>query len=679
MSEQASGAGNSSAAHPVDVLIVTASVESLEAVMAIEAPGTPWVERWTAQGLGYFEREVEGENGVRLRWAAARLNTEMGHASKGKQWKSLESLDPAQVVFCGGCLAKQLASASLGDIVVADYVFANESPFGVSLNAVPLLLDWGADLVRYYTEEFQSQSALVQDHDARKPMAPPLRVRIAQVADVEANLLQHLLAPNMDVAASLARQSSHRVFAVFGIRAWMGQEEKSDPEIWAFARKVSATFATSFLRRFAIPRAEFKKRHRALRLQSLHISGLRNIEDLTLDFSKPSSLKGSWTCIAGINGAGKSSVLQAIALVLLGEAYAAELGQELLKRARRRTEDDNKIKIMNASIEAEVQSEGRVTPLQLLIDEEGAHAPSESPSLRKFWADRAKTHLLLAYGPGRNLSEYLDSRHESKRMQVRRIVTLFDPLAQVASADAILGHKEHDSSVLELLTTLVEDVFQDFELSIVEYQKGLRFQMGGTMLSAVDLPDGFRSTLAWMADLCAGWAEMAPDVAKDGDPSTIQALVLIDEIDLHLHPKLQRVLVPRLRDALPLVQWVVTTHSPLVISSFDSNEIMMLKWDPETGVTRRELDRQVLGFSADEVYKWLMDTEPSSAEIEKIPLNGSPSQRERLAALLGMSPEFSAKDVEENKAFLERQLQEVPQARSADSEEVEGVGSAVKS
>ncbi len=141
------------------------------------------------------------------------------------------------------------------------------------------------------------------------------------------------------------------------------------------------------------------------------------------------------------------------------------------------------------------------------------------------------------------------------------------------------------------------------------------FTTRGEPVGAIDLPDGFRSTIAWLVDLCSCWCEKFPDKAASRKPEDIEAIVLIDEIDLHLHPSLQRTIVPQLRRALPRVQWVVTTHSPLVLSSFDSAEIIALDRTEPGGV--RFLDRQILGFTTDQVYEWLMETPPTSAALEQ--------------------------------------------------------------
>jgi predicted ATP-binding protein involved in virulence len=76
-------------------------------------------------------------------------------------------------------------------------------------------------------------------------------------------------------------------------------------------------------------------------------------------------------------------------------------------------------------------------------------------------------------------------------------------------------------------------------------------------------------------------------------PERVEGVVLIDELDLHLHPRWQRDALPRLRAAFPRLQLVVTTHSPQVLSSVEDNrQVRMLKdgnlWDGEVFVAGRD-------------------------------------------------------------------------------------------
>jgi len=400
-------------------------------------------------------------------------------------------------------------------------------------------------------------------------------------------------------------------------------------------------------------------------VESLVLTDFRCFDRLELRFDRPSSLEGRWTCIAGINGAGKSSVLQALGLVLLGHPLAVELGGERLNRMRRLVDLVNR---KRAVVEVALKAPGRdpLAPLRLYIDEgrtgiTGGLPRGQAPS----W-DRIRQLVIAGYGATRNLSSRIDSSSEHLSPDVRRLITLFDPLSQLAGAEVLLARQSASGPFADLFQNMVRQVLgAELQTAIgisfgspLTQVPGIRFSVANRdLVEAIDLPDGFRSAAAWMADLCAIWCEKAPDLAANANPADIQAIVLIDEIDLHLHPSLQRELVPRLRKALPKVQWIVTTHSPLVLSNFDSAEIIALDRDREGNI--RELDRQILGFTSDEIYDWLMGTRPMGAAIEeefRRSDEGLGKDQAEIARLMRVSPttneEAAGKQVAEFKDIL---------------------------
>ena len=373
-----------------------------------------------------------------------------------------------------------------------------------------------------------------------------------------------------------------------------------------------------------------------LYLESLQLKDFRCFDQLDLRFDRRSSLEGRWTCIAGINGAGKSSVLQALGVALLGNPLAIELGGERLNRMRRLVDNRKRADIR---ITLTVPQGGRAIPLQLEIDEGRIVAHGSLYSGVPSW--EGIRHLVVAgYGATRNLSSRVDSGSENLSRDVRRQITLFDPLSQLAGAEVLLAGRPISEPFLEIFANLLTEVF-GAELQILRSSQGIRFTVEKRdVVEAVDLPDGFRSAAAWIADLCSIWCEKAPTQAATANPADIQAIVLIDEIDLHLHPSLQRALVPRLRKALPKVQWVVTTHSPLVLANFDANEIIALDRDQDGNI--RELDRQILGFTSDQIYEWLMGTRPMGAEMgEELRKSdeGLGEDEEEVARLMRVSPD----------------------------------------
>lgn len=511
------------------------------------------------------------------------------------------------------------------------------------------------------------------------PEDPPFRVHVGALATTTSlvshpeifdrlrRLHRRTLGIEMEASAigRLAMGLGRRGIVVKAVSDYVDDEK--DDRFRAFASRASAAFLLFFLQNRFQPEDRqlltFSTALRNVSLDRIVIRNFKNIHHLEIPFATLSELPGHWTCIAGLNGAGKSAVLQAIALVLLGDRLAPVVGDEWLKRARRTVDGISQ----SAEIRAWVRNGQELVEIALHLGDSGVNssrleAEPAYGAMRAFWAAREQGYLLLSYGAGRNLSEYRDSRHATKSEDVRRQMTLFDPLTQVAGVEVLLEQGERARPVLTMLKQLLDGIFEAAEFSVDYVDSTLRFHVGGATVSATELPDGFRATVAWLADLCAAWNDKAPQEARDGDPSKIRAIVLIDEIDLHLHAALQRILVPRLRKVLPEVQWVVTTHSPLVVSSFDSRELVVLDASRE-GPVKRELDRQILAFSTDEVYQWLMRVPPHSAALDELePSNGA--QENRLTAMLAHSPEVNEANAETDRKWLDELAQRFAQPRT---------------
>lgn len=90
-----------------------------------------------------------------------------------------------------------------------------------------------------------------------------------------------------------------------------------------------------------------------------------------------------------------------------------------------------------------------------------------------------------------------------------------------------------------------------------------------------ELSDGYHVFIALVADI-ARRAVMLNQFDGADAPGRVEGVVLIDELDLHLHPRWQRVALPRLRDAFPRLQLIVTTHSPQVLSSAENRQVRHL-------------------------------------------------------------------------------------------------------
>jgi predicted ATP-binding protein involved in virulence len=148
------------------------------------------------------------------------------------------------------------------------------------------------------------------------------------------------------------------------------------------------------------------------------------------------------------------------------------------------------------------------------------------------------------------------------------------------------GTSSYSSHVLNAVRIALNKLFPNYLQNPRVETSPLRFVMDN--ITEPDNPieqrlekmsDGYRITIALVADIASRLAEANPSEEVSGlkDPLKAQGVVMIDEIDLHLHPKLQREILRRLSEIFPNVQFIVTTHSPnVVIGALDIVQIIKL-------------------------------------------------------------------------------------------------------
>jgi hypothetical protein len=195
--------------------------------------------------------------------------------------------------------------------------------------------------------------------------------------------------------------------------------------------------------------------------------------------------------------------------------------------------------------------------------------------------------------------------------------------AKKASAEAELAR------VKEVLIALLPDV-QDIRVGI-EAKPGavpdVEVKTHDGWIPLRNLSLGYRTTMAWMIDLAARMFEEYPN---SENPLAEPAVALIDEIDLHLHPKWQRDLIARLEKLFPQTQFIVTAHSPLVVQAAP---------DANIAVLRREGDHVIIDQDQQSVRGWRVD-QILTSDLFGLPSARDPAQdelRKRREAILGKS------------------------------------------
>jgi predicted ATP-binding protein involved in virulence len=163
---------------------------------------------------------------------------------------------------------------------------------------------------------------------------------------------------------------------------------------------------------------------------------------------------------------------------------------------------------------------------------------------------------------------------------------------------------------------------------------------------------GYRTVIAWIVDLSARMIDRYPD---SENPLAEPAVVLVDEIDLHLHPKWQRTIMSFLTERFPNVQFIVTAHSPLVVQAARNANLVLL---------RREGDHVVIDNNPEIIENWRVEQVLTSVfELPStLPADIEPLVQRRHTILAKSS--LTKKDKQELKE-LEAKIGNLPAAESA--------------
>jgi len=126
------------------------------------------------------------------------------------------------------------------------------------------------------------------------------------------------------------------------------------------------------------------------------------------------------------------------------------------------------------------------------------------------------------------------------------------------------------------------------------------------------LSDGEKCLLAMVGDLARRLAIVNPSL---DDPLHGEGVVLIDEIDLHLHPTWQRMILPRLMETFPNCQFIVTTHSPQIIGEMKSEHVFILS-DGENGIETNRPAYEIYGQTSGILLEDMMQTPERNGIIQ---------------------------------------------------------------
>lgn len=330
------------------------------------------------------------------------------------------------------------------------------------------------------------------------------------------------------------------------------------------------------------------------------------------------------TVIAGVNGRGKSAILDGLSLLLsrlLPQVTPAKGGYKYL-RPQDVHKDEQALKlVLSASFEGipvdftiDYAPADRLRPTKLLpqikreirrIYGDPKRAGDAAPIAVYYTTDRAAYRL-----PKRLLTGLPQGQRAAYHGALfNRQVDFRDFMSRYRGwADSIARGEDRDQKNKRTLNTINRAVreflpgFGDVRVELDPLR--LLVSKQGQALDLTQMSDGERSLLAMMIDLCRRLVLANPEL---DDPLQGAGVVLIDEIELHLHPQWQREIVEKLRQTFPRIQFILTTHSPFVIqSAYSSDELVLLDAQPLNSLENKgveEIAKALMGVERPEVSK----------------------------------------------------------------------------
>lgn len=349
-------------------------------------------------------------------------------------------------------------------------------------------------------------------------------------------------------------------------------------------------------------------------VKSLTLESVKAFDSLHFDFARPGGGLAGWTVFVGGNSSGKSTLLKSIALSIMGaDAGGPLMGSPKgwIKSGHSKATSTVKLqwdqtydafkhggKLPGATFDAgvrwyleqKVDDVPKFRPIDLRIRNSRVLTAHRGP-----WSPNAKGWFAAGYGPMRRLTgSSTDSMRYTLAKEVEsRFVTLFREDAALSESEEWLRrmHARSLESQTAEITELLDGVKKILNDGLLP--NGMRvdrltvdhvyiMDLRGIELPMRDISDGCRSIYATVLDLIHGMFKVYGIdglFAQDSAGRTIvnrPGVVIIDEIEAHLHPSWQRDIPDWLKTHFPQVQFLVSTHSPLIAQAADPNGLFLL-------------------------------------------------------------------------------------------------------
>ncbi len=340
-----------------------------------------------------------------------------------------------------------------------------------------------------------------------------------------------------------------------------------------------------------------------MKIKKVIIDNIRCFNHLEIDFTGDNRPK-DWIVVLGDNGLGKSTLLRSIALGLTEESGASGLLGELVGDWIKR---DAPKKAGRVLIEVEPYSgckEKATIETKFSIDK------FKEVKVRQFVKpENPKTfdwEELFVCGYGASRSEYASEEY-NEYVVTDAIYTLF-------RYGAVLQSPELNIRRLQTLEIDERDILEKLEHILMLEEGSITLEYSGIMVDGPwgskmpygALSDGYRVVLSMFTD-SFGWKGLFEGSKEKPDKDKVvdmEGIILIDELEQHLHPRWQKDIIGLLREQFPKVQFIISTHSPLCVvgtTDLKDEDCAIVALNRKEGNIEYDMARPPRGMRADQV------------------------------------------------------------------------------
>lgn len=370
-----------------------------------------------------------------------------------------------------------------------------------------------------------------------------------------------------------------------------------------------------------------------MKVKNLKLLNFRGIQQLSVDFTQRT------TAFVGVNGVGKSTVLDALAIVMSQLTWRINGHPQ---KSRSISPDDIRQGAEFARIEVTVELRGQTIQWAVAQNRrKGVHTDTLRKSdldalnesirqLNKDWEhveverqDPYNLPLAVYYDVNRavlevpmrvreklahNPYEVYQDALDHGGADFKRFFIWFRNFED-AENEARTDNTAFRDRGLEAARTAISN-FTGFEGVRVRRKPKMRMTVskGGEEFNVLQLSDGERNMLALVGDMARRLSVLNPGLTN---PNEGAGVVLIDEIDLHLHPRWQREVIGKLEATFPNCQFVITTHSPQVVGELKSESVVLLRNGELVGHPQASY-----GLTSGQVLEEIMDALSRTSEVK---------------------------------------------------------------